>query len=95
MRRHRGRALRRRYGRAYRRIVEVIPARRWRHKNGATASLYGAVPWSGAPGNTEADWAVETVGWTWRNVDGTIGLGRVPAATREEAEEVMRKVNAR
>jgi hypothetical protein len=77
------------------RITEVIPARRWRHRNGSTASIYGAVPWTGAPGNTQSDWEMETSGWTWVNRDGTIGLGRVPAATREEAEEVMRRVNAR
>jgi hypothetical protein len=27
--------------------------------------------------------------------NGTVGLGRVPAATREEAEAVMARVNAR
>lgn len=59
------------------------------------ASLYGACPWDGQPGNQRIDWTIETSGWTWENSNGTIGLGRVPAATREEAEEIMRKVNAR
>lgn len=77
------------------RIIEVIPSRRWRHTSGRTASIYGACPWTGAPGNTEADWIMETVGWTWVNANGTIGLGRVPAATKEEAEAVMNAVNAR
>ena len=93
--RARGHTLRRRYGRAMRRVVEVIPARVWRHRNGATASPYGSIPWTGAPGNQKEDWTLETVGWTWRNANGTIGLGRRPAATREEAEEVMHKVNSR
>ena len=95
MRHRKGRALRRRYGHARQRIVAVIPAKIMRHKSGRTASPYGAAPWTGAPGDTEADWTMETVGWTWQNSNGTIGLGRVPAKTREEAEEVMRKVNAR
>jgi hypothetical protein len=81
--------------RAGKRVLEVIPARRWRHKSGRTASPYGALPWTGAPGNTKADWTMETSGWTWANADGTIGLGRVPAATREEAEAIMDRVNAR
>jgi hypothetical protein len=75
------------------RVLEVIPSRRWRHVSGRTASIYGALPWTGAGGNTQADWKMETSGWTWVNDNGTIGLGRPPAATREEAEEVMRKVN--
>lgn len=77
------------------RVLEVIPSRRWRHTNGQAASLYGAVPWTGVPGNSREDWEIETSGWTWVNSNGTIGLGRVPAATREEAEAVMNKVNAR
>lgn len=77
------------------RVVEVIPSRRWRHKSGRCASIYGALPWTGAPGNTQADWTLETSGWTWSMSDGTIGLGRVPAATREEAEEIAERFNAR
>lgn len=85
--------LRRRYG--HFRVVRVIPARRWQHKDGRTASIGGSIPWTGAPGNTKADWEMVTSGWTWENSNGTIGLGRVPTKTREEAEEVMRKVNSR
>jgi hypothetical protein len=43
----------------------------------------------------KAEWEVVTTGWTWENSNGTIGLGRVPAKTYEEAVEVMNKVNAR
>ncbi len=76
-------------------VLEVIPARFWKHRSGRCASIYGALPWTGAPGNAREDWTMEERGWTWSNSNGTIGLGRVPAATREEAEEVMRKHNSR
>ena len=90
------RCARPKHGNARQRIVGVLPARHWRHKgDGRTASLYGSIPWSGARGNTEADWEIVTSGWTWENANGTIGLGRVPADTKEEAEEIMRKVNER
>jgi len=87
---------RRRRGHARQRILGVLPARQWRHKfSGRTASIYGAVPWTGGLGNTEKDWEMVTVGWTWENANGTIGLGRIPAKTKDEAEKVMREVNAR
>lgn len=77
-------------------VIEVIPARHWLHKaSGLRASIYGAVPWTGAAGNTEEDWEMVTSGFTWLNDNGTVGLGRVPAATREEADAVMERMNAR
>ena len=75
------------------RILEVIPAERWRHISGRTASMYGACPWT-----TDAErgeWTCEPIGWTWQRADGCIGLGRVPAKTREEALTVMEKINSR
>lgn len=78
------------------RISRVVESKRWKHPaTGRTASLYGACPWSGAPGDTEADWTLETVGWTWELANGTVGLGRRPAATKGEAEEIMRRHNER
>lgn len=77
------------------RILRVIESKVWRHTSGRTASIYGACPWTGRPGDTQADWQMETWGWTWENSNGTIGLGRVPAKTREEAEAVMATHNAR
>jgi hypothetical protein len=69
------------------RPIDVIPSRRLRHTTtGRTASLYGAHPATGAPGDTRKDWTVETVGWTVANDDGTYGCGRQPWATREGAE---------
>lgn len=67
---------------------EVIESRRWKHKGtGAVASLYGAVPWTGRPGDRKEDWQLENVGWTIRWDNGTIGIGRVPFKTEGEAQE--------
>lgn len=75
---------------------EVIESKQWRHKGTkATASLYGAVPWSGAPGDQEKDWRLESVGWTIRWEDGTIGIGRQPFKSKEEAEEWLEKFQAK
>lgn len=71
---------------------EVIPSRRWRHVSGRAASIYGACPWTGAPGNTREDWTMEETGWTVRNpYNGEVGACRVPFATREEAESFAAK----
>jgi len=61
----------------------VEEAKHWRNtETGQTASLFGAVPWQGEQGA----WTVESTGWTVAHPDGTRGLGRVPFATREEAQ---------
>lgn len=75
-------------------VLEVIPSKVWKNKNtGATASIYGAVPYHTT---AEAEgWEIITRGFTWVNSNGTVGLGRVPAKTYEEAVEVMNKFNAR
>ena len=73
--------------------ITVIPSRRWEHTNGATASIYGACPWT-----NDADapnWKIVTVGWTWQHPNGTVGLGRVPAKTREEAQALADRINTR
>lgn len=76
------------------RITEVIPARHWQNmRTGQTASLYGGLPWRSDA--ERAEWKIVSAGWTWRKVDGTIGLGRRPAETREEAESIMARANAR
>lgn len=64
---------------------DVIPSRRWQRDDGRTASVYGSVPWVS---DSERDrWSMVNVGWTVRdNQRGTIGVGRAPWATREEAE---------
>lgn len=74
---------------------EVIPSRRWRHSSGATASPYGAVPWTGAPGDRKEDWRLENVGWTIAWDDGTVGIGRVPFPTQAEAQDWLDREHAR
>jgi hypothetical protein len=67
---------------------EVIESKHWTHKDtGATASLYGAVPWSGAPGDRKENWRLDTVGWTIGWYDGTVGTGGKPFHSKQEAEE--------
>lgn len=77
------------------RILRVIESKVWVHRSGRKASPYGAVPWTGAVGDKREDWTLETRGWTWEMSTGTFGLGRAPAATREEAETIMAAHNAR
>lgn len=61
-------------------VIEVIESKRWKNtKTGQTASICGAVPYQGDQGH----WIIETVGWTWRLDNGTVGLGRMPAKTRQ------------
>jgi len=75
---------------------EVIESRRWKHKEtGATASLYGAVPWSGRPGDKKDDWTLENVGYTIQWADGTIGTGRVPFKSKDEAEKWLENYEAK
>lgn len=74
-------------------ILEVIESKIWKNKvNGREASIYGAHPAS-SPAK-RAEWEIVTRGYTWRNDNGTVGLGRLPAKTRAEAEEVMKRWNA-
>lgn len=75
-------------------MIKVVPSKCWRNsKTGETASLYGAAPWFG--GGEHPDWSVVQVGWTWEHPNGTVGLGRMPAKTREEAQEVADRLNAK
>lgn len=75
-------------------IVGIREAKHWKNaRTGRTASIYGAVPYTSAA--ESADWQIVTSGYTWELDNGTVGFGRKPASTREEAEEVMRAFNAR
>ena len=64
--------------------IEIIPHRYCVEPNGKRSSLYGAAP--------HGPCEVVTHGYTWRLTDHTgrttIGLGRKPAATYEEALDV-------
>jgi len=73
------------------RSIKIIPARVWVHQgNGATASIYGACPWTNPA--DKGYWIIEHRGYTWECIDHrgnvTIGLCRKPAETQEEAEVI-------
>lgn len=74
---------------------EVIPSVRWFHKpTGRTASVYGSCPWF--DGTAEADWERQVTGFTVRdNRRNTVGIGRKPWETREEAEAWVAAEHAR
>jgi pyruvoyl-dependent arginine decarboxylase (PvlArgDC) len=73
-------------------IVEVIESKRWKNtKTGRIVSIYGACPWDSD--SEKQDWIMETVGYTWRLDNGTVGLCRVPAKTKEEALQIMERYN--
>jgi hypothetical protein len=71
---------------------EIIESKRWLHSAGMTASIYGAVPWT-----SEADrqnWSMQVVGYTLLNTKaGTVGIGRQPFKTYEEAAEFVAQFN--
>lgn len=65
---------------------EVIESKVWRHDDGRTASIYGAVPFHSE--RERKFWQVETRGWTVRNTKtGVVGVSLPPWKTREEALE--------
>jgi hypothetical protein len=68
---------------------KVIPAKHWKHKGpgSSTASIYGAVPWTGAKGNCKEDWEMVEDGFTIAWPDGTVGIGRPPFANRDAAQK--------
>jgi predicted GH43/DUF377 family glycosyl hydrolase len=73
-------------------IIEVIESKYWLNRiNGRTASIYGAVPYMNE--TEKHNWSIESRGYTWRLDNGTIGLGRQPVKTREEALRIMELVN--
>jgi len=75
-------------------VIDVIESKVWKNKNnGRTASIYGCHP--AVSDADRSNWELVVVGWTWKCDDGTVGLCRVPAKTREEALAVMEKFNKR
>jgi len=74
-------------------VLEIVEAKRWRHVDGQTASLYGAVPYLSE--QEKGNWSIENTGWTFRRADGTIrGPATGPLKTREEAVALANKINA-
>lgn len=71
---------------------EVIKHKIWRDAKGHTASIFGALPWWGDKGT----WDIVSDGWTLRdNKDNTIGCGRPPFKTEQEAQAMADKWNNR
>lgn len=64
---------------------EIIPSTVLVGPQGQRVSPYGSAPWMSDA--EKALWHEETVGFTVRNkINGTVGIGRQPWKTREEAE---------
>lgn len=70
----------------------VIESKSWLHTSGRRASIYGAAPWTNE--TDRPNWQIVTRGWTVKNPDGTIGCGRPPCATIEEAQALADRLNA-
>ena len=75
-------------------VTEIIESRKWFNiKTEQTASIFGSVPYYSEV--DKPNWIIKATGYTWKLDNGTVGLGRVPAKTYEEAKEVMDRVNSR
>ncbi|BDT74125.1 hypothetical protein os4_36780 (plasmid) [Comamonadaceae bacterium OS-4] len=65
---------------------EVIESKRWVSKDGRTASIYGALPYTSEAESSQ--WEIRVVGFTVRNINtGTVGIGRQPWETYEQADD--------
>jgi hypothetical protein len=72
---------------------EVVASRFWRRNDGKSASPYGACPWTSQA--EKSRWKLEEAGFTIRdNASNTVGLGRLPFKTMEEAEAHIAKLEA-
>ena len=73
---------------------EVIESKSWLRDDGRTASIYGALPW--VTEREKPRWKKITRGYTVRdNERGTVGIGRQPWPTREEAQAWVDEETAR
>jgi hypothetical protein len=72
---------------------EIIESKHWKHVSGRTASIFGSVPYVN---DADAEnWQIVIAGWTVRdNRSGTVGIGRKPFQTREEAQAFADKFNS-
>lgn len=72
---------------------EVIEAFIWKAGDGASASIYGAVPWRTEDERVQRGWRKVNVGWTVRNpLTGQVGTGKPPQKTFQEACEYALKL---
>jgi len=71
---------------------EIIESKQWQCTDGRTASIYGSCPY--VSDADKAHWAIKTVGYTVRNTKtGTVGIGRKPFATLDEAQQFINQFN--
>ena len=70
----------------------VISHKHWLHTSGRRASIYGASPWTSQA--DKPNWSLVEQGYTIQNPDGTLGCGRPPCATKEEAQALADRLNA-
>lgn len=74
---------------------DVIEAWVWRAEDGASASIYGAVPWRTENEKLQRGWRRVQTGWTVKNpLTGQVGVGRPPCKTFAEACEFALKLGA-
>jgi hypothetical protein len=66
--------------------VDYVESMRWQSNNGQTASVYGSVPYHSEEQKIKEGWKVVKTGWIPMWKDGTVGGGRPPHATLEEAQ---------
>jgi len=72
---------------------ETVTAKSWKNtRTGATASIYGAVPYTNS--KDEPDWEIIDVGFTVRdNKTMRVGIGKPPYETKAEADRVADRLN--
>jgi hypothetical protein len=67
-------------------MFDIIESKKWVCNDGRTASIYGSCPWV-----SDADrdqWKVQIVGYTVQHKKtGTVGIGRKPWETLEDAQK--------
>jgi len=67
-------------------MFDIVESKRWVCDDGRTASIYGAFPWRSD--RERSTWRIQIVGYTVQHKKtGTVGIGRQPWKTLQEAED--------
>lgn len=65
--------------------LSIVPHRIWKHTDGRTVSIFGAVPYTN--NNEDRAWAVVAAGFTVYNSQAnTYGIGRAPFESQAEGQ---------